>query len=103
MKLLEQLAIRIVLKYLEGSVTPDKVDEIEETAIAALKALVAKTPTKYDDMALDAVLKTLNEGGLGDVVETEILKLVDLFVAGTETKIDDQVWAILKKAIEAKV
>lgn len=99
MSVFEQLAVRIALRYLEGAVTPEAVDNAEAKLVEALKGLVAKTPNKFDDKILDAVLKVVTEGGIGAAIEAELVKLGDVLVAGTETDLDDKVWAIVRAAI----
>jgi hypothetical protein len=102
MNLLEQLALRVALRYLESIVTPGTVDEALDQVIKALKGVVAKTETKIDDKLLEVLLRVTSEGNIGKAIEAELVKLADALVAGTETKIDDQVWGVIKKALEGK-
>lgn len=102
MDLFETIATRLVLRYLESAVTKDSVDEKLAEAHAALKAYVAKTPSKVDDKLLDVVERVL-VGDLAKALEAEALKLLEALAAGTETKIDDELVRLLKKALDVKV
>ena len=98
MTLLEQLALRIALRYLEGVATPENLDELGAQAVAKLRELDAKTPTKFDDKVLEILLNVVTEGS--DAVEAELIRLGDAVVAGTDTEVDDKIWEVLKKAFE---
>lgn len=98
MNLFETIASRLVLRYLESALTKDAVDHKVAEAHAALKAYVAKTPSKVDDKVLDVVERVL-VGELAQALEAEAIKLLEALAAGTETKLDDEIVKLLKKAV----
>lgn len=100
MSWLEQVAIKLVIKFLESSVTPEAVEAGEAKALEALRAAAAKTPTKLDDAVVESLITMLTTGGLGQVLEAEVVARADAFVASTKTELDDQIWAVVKKAIQ---
>lgn len=98
MDLLKDLATRLALRYLESAVTKDSVDEKLAEAHTALKAYVAKTPSKVDDKVLEVVEKVV-VGEVAKALTAMVVKFAKSVAARTETKVDDQVVAIVEKAV----